>query len=132
MSERKLHSADTQGVKHTDYCFDMISAGAAAPTLGEGDAAGSYVTPGRTGVGVYTITSKDPFVAVVATGFQMELTTPAGNWNIIEGPVPTQNTNGSWTVTINTFVGTVATELPAAGLAHIRCWIRYRNSLTKP
>lgn len=110
-----------------EYVFDLVGNGAAAPQFAQGDthgaSTGSYMTIARTGVGVYTITTNDPFLSVVSTGFAPA--NMAANANIFETSLPTQNANNTWTFTISVFVGVTATELTAA--MHCRSYLALRN-----
>lgn len=127
----ELDSNNTRGV---EYCFTLQGAGAAAPTFLEGDtngaSAGIWTTIARTGVGIYTITTNDPFPGVTGYGFQFSSTALNLNANVVGSPNPTQNANNTWTFTINVAIGAVAHEL--ASTEQVSVWLRFRNGLTNP
>lgn len=129
----ELDSNNTRGV---EYCFTIQGNGAATPQFLEGDVnagangAGTYMTIARTGVGVYTIRTTDPFPGVTGFGFQFSSTVAQLNANVVVGPNPTQNADNTWTFTINVAIGAVAHELAAT--EQISCWLRFRNGLNNP
>lgn len=130
----ELDSNNTRGV---EYCFTIQGNGAATPQFLEGDVngggvngAGTYVTIARTGVGIYTLTTNDPFPGVTGYGFQFSSTALNLNANVVLSPNPTQNANNTWTFTINVAIGAVAHELAAT--EQLSCWLRFRNGLNNP
>lgn len=132
MANRAFHTAETQGVRHCDLAFAVsFPSVAGTPVLGEGDAAGAYVSASRVGAGQIQITTKDPFVAVVNASGQIQLATPAGQWNIMP-TTPVQNANNTWTITFTTFNGATATDIPAVAGNAVYFYLTFRNSLVKP
>lgn len=117
----------SQGVQHVGHALTILGAGAAVPTLSEGDPNGSYFTIARTGVGTYTLTTKDPFIALVAAKVQAIGLTYAS-----VGATPVKNANNTYTITIWNFAtpGGVAADVVAAVPLYI--YATFRNSSSLP
>ena len=126
MSNRSYHFRKTQGVIHVEYALTLLGAGAAAPTLGEGDPNGAFVTITRQGVGLYTLTTKDPFVALVSVHVQ------AVGVPLASVGLPVKNTNNTFSIPINVTAtsGGVAADLVAAVPLYVALCMR--NSTSKP
>jgi hypothetical protein len=135
---------DTQSNNHrpVEYVFSVTSltGAASAPTFLEGDgfnglnqvtntSSGTYLTVGRTGVGVYTFTTVDPYPGFINQGWQLAAATPVGQLTITAS-LPTQNANGTWTVTINVYSGATAHELAAGDILY--GYLRLRNGSNTP
>lgn len=131
MSGRTYRTLKTQGIEHVDYAFVILPQNTAAPKLSEGDPNGSFVTIARTGVGVYTITTADPFVAVVGWDISIMLATPAGQYCICWS-APVQNANNTWTMTFTIYNGASASDIAANANNRLSVWLRFRNSIGTP
>lgn len=118
----------TENRRRVDYCFRLAGQGAAAPTFLEGDtvgaSVGSYMTVTRTGVGVYVITTTDPFPGVYSYGFQSGVAATGTQLTMNVTP-PTQNANNTWSFTFSVFAAGVAHELAVND--EIGCWLAMRN-----
>jgi hypothetical protein len=84
----------------------------------------------RTGTGVYTFTTKDPFVALNNSDASVTLATPAGQWSAMLGAV--KNANGTFTFTLSIFSGAAAADIAANAASYISLWLRFRNSNLVP
>lgn len=128
------HSANTQCHSAVDLPVVLTGAGAAKPTLGEGDAAGAYFTITRGGTGDYTLTTKDKFLAVVAYDVTLAMGTPANTWTVMLY-TPSQNTDNTWSFRIKTQNNATYAAGTAADLTstmQLFVWLRFRNSAAKP
>lgn len=131
MGQRMLHDSLTQGQRHVDYELSFLPQGASAPILGEGDPKGTYVTLTRTGVGVFSLVTKDPYLAIVATSGSVSLATPAGQWSVCFG-VYTKNANNTWTLPLTLFNVGTATDIAANASNIVSLYIRFRNGTVLP
>ena len=127
MSNRSYHKQITQGVQHVGHMLTLLGAGAAVPTLSEGDTNGSFFTIARTGVGTYTLTTKDPFPALVGVVVQA-VGVPLASI----GSTPVKNANNTYTITItvNATSGGVAADLTANTPLYV--YMVFRNSSSLP
>jgi hypothetical protein len=138
MADRALHTSKTQGVEHVDLNFQLLPNGASAPTLGEGDAAGAYVTTlTHVATGKWSFTTSNPYVAAVAyTATPSIATPPTTQSNMWITAV--KNANNTFTFTIWYYVaGTltdIAQSLPTNGVggSSIIVELVMRNSNTLP
>ena len=133
MSERTYKVIETQGMRHVQYNFTLKGAGAAAMTFVEGDlpgkSTGTYCKIARTSAGLYTITTLDPFLAVVSTDWAYVPAVALSTYTISE-IVPIHNSDNTFTHTFTTFVSTVATDVPTTD--YVRIQLTYRNSTVLP
>lgn len=136
MADRSFHHAQVQGIRHVEYNFSVLYA-AGAPSFNEGDKVGalvgSYVSMVQTGAGVLTFTTVDKFPAVVRVTAGVGMAVPNGNSITVCGK-PTQNANGSWSFTVNTYVnaaGVHTATTPANGDLVNVCVV-LRNSTSLP
>ena len=128
---RLLNQAiNTQGRQHGYLPVCILPQGAGTPLLGEGDPAGSYYTLARTGAGVYTLTTKDPYKAILLVDLSFLLATAVSGWTA--AVVPLQNANNTWTLTITTYLSGTATDLAANPANIVCCDIRFRMSGSTP
>ena len=130
--DRHTQPLKTQGVQHVQFNFSFVGAGAAAPTLGEGDPNGTYIkTITRNSQGNYSFTTVDKFLAVVTTDGTYSAATVTTSWGVTFG-LPSQNSDGTWTFNFVTYVSNTgtATDIIASDLVSIQ--ITFRNSLVKP
>lgn len=102
-------------------------AGTGTPTLGEGDPNGQYFTPARTGVGTYTLTTKNPWPNTPIITGQVLQGTPAFNTDAIVSAI-TKNANNTWTISFTVFVGGVAADFANAAAGYVMFHIMFRNS----
>lgn len=116
MADREFRPLQTQGRKHVNLNFGVTLA-SGVPQFVEGDlageAAGSYLTLADTDTGVITVTTKDPYLAVVKLTGSRALATPTGNalWDF---GLPTQDsTTKKWSFTINTWTNAAGTHSAA-------------------
>jgi hypothetical protein len=124
-------TAKTQVRYPVDLSFIIIPNGAGTPTLGEGDPNATYIVGlTRTGTGVYTFTTRDPFVALNNSDASVTLAAPAGQWNAMLGAV--KNANGAFTFTVSIFNGAAAADIAANAASYISVWLRFRNSNLVP
>ena len=121
MADRSFHRPDTQGVRHVHLVFSVIYA-AGAPQFVEGDKAGalagSYVTLAQAGAGLMTVTTNNPYMAVVFAKANLAMATPNGNSLAPITGKPVANANGTFSVNISTAVnaaGTHTATTPANG-----------------
>lgn len=132
--ERGPSGAATQCHGAVDYTVSFAPQGTGAPLFVEGDTAGkstgSYGTVARTGVGVFTFKTSDPFAGLNQFGGEVVNNTP-GNWNLQWGPI-TQNADKTWTVTLTALLAGTATEIAANANSKICIWLRFRNSSVLP
>ena len=120
----------TQGRHHVYMPVDILHQGTGTPLLGEGDPAGSYYVLARTGVGTYTLTTKDPFKALLLVDISFLLATAVPGWS--SAVVPLQNANNTWTLTLTTYLSGTATDLAASPFNVVCCDIRFRASGSTP
>ena len=113
MADREFHRLETQGRRHVEYNFSVIYA-AGAPQFVEGDTAaaivGQYVSMVQTGAGILTVTTVNPFLAIVFAGATMRMVTPNGNSLAPICGTPVKNSNGTWSVSINSAVNSAGTH----------------------
>jgi hypothetical protein len=132
MASRGLYrnSPSTPGSNHIEIPFTLNPQGASAPTLGEGDPNGAFITTlTHSATGVLKFTTVDPYPGLVYASADVHLATPAGQWNADIGGA--QNANNTWTFTVSIFNGASAADIAAAaGVLFI--WLRFRNSNLKP
>lgn len=126
MSNRSYHRSLTQGVAHVRHTLTLLGAGAGVPTLGEGDPNGSFFTITRQGVGLYTLTTKDPFLACVGILVQAQGVPLAS----VGAPVKNANNTYSFPITLTATSGGVAVDLVAAVPLYVE--LTMRNSTSKP
>lgn len=125
------------------FSITSLAGGAVVPTFLEGDgfnstdvsaatATGTYLKLTYTGVGVYTVTTLDPFPGEPIITATLCMATPAFA-SVVVG-VPTQGTyNGvanAWRWTLNVFNGSGALELVAGDIINVVMAIR--NGLNTP
>jgi hypothetical protein len=134
MSGRTYRPRVCQGIEHVEYGFTVVGANASTPTMlaHGGDPNSSFVTLGRTGVGVYTIQTVDPFTSCVYAEAQPVINpATAKNWYVTEWPIIAQQANNTWLYTVNLFTsGGVALELTTA--MFMRFTLVFRNSIGDP
>lgn len=132
--ERGPAGAATQCHGVVDLTFTFAPQGTGAPLFVEGDSAGksagSHATIARTGVGAFTITTADPFLALNNFGGEVAPNTP-GNWNIQWG-ARTQNSNKTWTIAFTLLLAGTATDIAANAASIVCLWLRFRNSTVLP
>jgi hypothetical protein len=150
VTSREGHAELTNGIAHWNQPLTLVGAGAAAPTLGEGDPNGSYWnTPTRTSAGLYVVQTKEVFIAPVEYFVEVDEVTPTGIW-VVEKTSPlavasTKSSGSYWQFTFALFrcatanIGApvfAATDLtaPSTGVptAYARLRVRFRNSGVKP
>jgi hypothetical protein len=127
---RMLSFLKTNGQAWVAMALKFFPAGAGTPTQGEGDPNGAYFTIARTGTGVYTIKTKDPFSAIVTKQAAITMATPA-NWTVVWGP-STHNADGTWTMTFTTFNAGAAADLAANASNIVECFFLFRNTAVFP
>ena len=125
MSNRSYHKKVSQGVAHVDHTLTLLGAGAAVPTLSEGDKAGAFFTITRQGVGLYTLSTKDPFLAVVGI-FVQAVGVPLASVGL---PVKNANNTFSFPLTVTATSGGVAADLVAAVPLYVHIVMRNSTSL---
>ena len=136
MADRSFHKGETQGVRHVTYNATIyISSG--KPLFLEGDktasASGSYLSLTDTGTGQITVTTKDKFLASVACQVTVNKSTPSTNALVNTG-LPTQNSDGTWSVLIYTAAnsgGTISAADLSSGDTVSLTWV-LRNSQVLP
>ena len=130
MSSRLYHTSYAQNTVLVDYTMAFLPQGTGAPVLGEGDPNGTYLAVARTGVGLYTVTTKDPFPGVVAGSAAFSLATPNAtttysmNW--------AKNTNNTWTFTIQIYSAGAAADIAANAQNQVILYLSFRNSTVNP
>lgn len=137
MSNRDYQPLKTQGRGHVEFGLTLIGAGAAAPTLGEGDvsaAAPSYfnATVTRASQGQYTLVMLDPFLALVSVTGNYAAATITVPW-LVQFGLPTQSaTTYCWSIPISIYSTTsvVVTDIVASDKVFLK--IIGRNSLVLP
>lgn len=130
MASRSFYrNVNCQGNGYVFLPFTLQGNGTGAPSVGEGDAGNSYVTVAREDVGVYSVTTVDPYVAVVAAQATLTLDTPEAAGPVFD--VPSQNGDGTWTMNMYVFndAGS-ALELSATDGAFVTLVLR--NSSVTP
>ena len=130
MADRSFHSAQTQGVRHVDIPFVIVPNGSGTPTVGEGDTKQSYVTVARTGTGTFTITTKNPYTAIVYKDCQVSLATPSPLTLVCFG-LPTVAA-GIWTIPFTIFTSGSAADIAAVAGNQLEIWLRFRNTSVTP
>lgn len=131
MSQRIYHQGAVQVTAQVDYMVTFAPQGTAAPVLGEGDAGGTYIVLTRTGVGTYTVKTKDPFIAAVGYTGWVNLGTPAGQFAICFG-TPVHNADNTFTFPFTIFNGAAAQDVAAAAGNVVTLALTMRNSSVKP
>ena len=137
MADRQFHDMTCQGTRHVTYNV-AITLASGAPVFAQGDkiasASGAYLTLADTDTGVITVTTVDPFLAVVSCQATRSMATPTGNAIVTLG-LPTQDsTTKKWSVTINTWTNSAGTH-SAADIEDddlVNFTIVLRNSDLKP
>lgn len=133
MSSRNYHPAPLSNLtRAAAYSFVLQGAGAAAPTFVEGDVsgatAGTFATSARTGVGVYTLKTADPFPGLAGCNVQAMFNSPGAGFTAqIKA---SQNSDYTWTFTISVFNATAALELSASDQLSVE--LVFRNGLNQP
>lgn len=135
MADRSFHRPDTQGIRHVNLNFS-VKLVAGSPVFVEGDTAasiaGSYLTMVDTGTGVITVTTVNPYPGFVRVTGSRSMATPTGNAMLTFG-LATQNSNGTWTFTINTWTnaaGTItAADMVAGDIVNVDLVLRNSTSL---
>lgn len=138
MADRSFHRRECQGIRHVEYAV-RIRYAAGAPTFIEGDAPGttaligSYIKMVQTGTGVLTITTTNPFPGFVGMNYGWSLATPTGN-SIANQGKPSQNADGTWSITLNTYTNAGGTHSAATPLNgdELHVTIVLRNSTSTP
>jgi hypothetical protein len=131
MSSRIFRPGYSPGSKNIDMPLAFAPQGAGAPVQGEGDPKGSYLVVARTGVGTYTVTSKDIFAGFIYFSGGVSLGTPAGQWSVCGG-TPVHNANGTWTIPFTLFNVATATDIAAAAGNTVFLWLTFRDSSLLP
>lgn len=108
MANRTWQHARTQGFEHIYLPLTLLGAGAAAPTLSEGDPNGSYYSISRVAAGSYVLTTKDAFIAIVYKAIS-----PIAGYKAALGPA-TQNSTGTWSMPIFVIADSASVALGAA------------------
>jgi hypothetical protein len=129
MSNRLYNLSNTQGIAHVQHGLTIIGQGTSTPTLSEGDPKGVYFSVGRSGVGTYSLTTLDPFLAVVCVQLEIASATATNSWTVTCG-LPSQNANGTWSVGFCTFLAGVKTDVAANDF--IFALVVMRNSIEQP
>jgi hypothetical protein len=111
------------------FCF--FPQGTNPPVMGEGDAGSKYYTLTRTGVGVYTIRTKDPFLACVGFGASIQLNAPAST-SVITWGAQVKNADNTWTLTFTIFTSGAAADIAANANNIISIDAQWRNSTVLP
>jgi hypothetical protein len=114
MANRAFYTPQCQSHKAVILSVLLLgggSGGALSLANGNGDPNGTYFSTARTGTGVYTVTTKDAFPLALGVHASLVLNTAATNVFVVEGPLPTHNSNGTWTFTFNVFEGGSAADL---------------------
>lgn len=134
MADRDFHDPKTQGIRHVYMSLMLLGQGTnKAPILGEGDAKATFFTQpvhtGASGSGTFTLTTKDPYVAVVSFDILYVQGTAAASSTCFWG-VPVQNSNNTWTFTASLFPSGSAGDL--ASTDQLACQFVFRNSSVVP
>lgn len=136
MADRNFHKRQSQGIQHVELSA-RIKYASGAPQFVEGDTVGaitgSYLKMVQTGTGVLTITTTNPYPGFVGMQYGWSLATPTGN-SISNQGKPSQNSDGTWSITINTYTNAGGTHSAATPLNgdEIHVTIILRNSTVLP
>lgn len=127
----RLFKEDVQTPYKNLTLFPLVfqPAGTGAPTLGEGDPNSQYFTPARTGVGTYTLKTKNPWPNQPVITGQVLQGTPAFNTDAIVSAIA-KNADNTWTISFTVFVGGVAADFANAAAGYVMFHVSLRNSGT--
>lgn len=110
MANRNLYPSWSFGVERIYMSFELLGAGAAAPTLST-DAAQCVASVSRSGVGVYVVTFKDAWPKVVRKSAELDDTLNDGGYATC-GALANEGTSSPLQMTIYTRAAAgTATEL---------------------
>ncbi len=103
-----------------------------AMTFVEGDtlgtALGTFLTSARTGTGVYTFTTLDPFPGCISMNAKMNLASAAGTDTC--GIKGAQNADNTWTFTVSCFPAGSAADLGTTDYLSLN--LVFRNGINQP
>lgn len=116
MADREFKPLLTQGRGHvTINCSITLASG--APVFVEGDLAdddtGSYLTLADTGTGVITVTTANPYLAVVSVTGTRSMDTPSMDAGMVLGNPSQDATTKKWSFTVNTWANSAGTHSAA-------------------
>ena len=133
MSNRSYHTLHTQGVNHIWHDLKILPNGSGTPTIGEGDPNQSYFSIARAGTGAFTLTTKDPFVALVDCIGTVVAGTQAC-WTFSRGQA-TKNADNTFSIPFTIYNAGSAADLNAgtgAGTGSVDLIVVMRNSNVQP
>ena len=130
MADRAFRTPQTSGLNFVSFPLTLIGGGSGkAPTLGEGDLFGTFFSqPVFTSTGIFTLTTQDGYPGLVACTLGVMQATAAGTDTVVLGPIPAQNSNGTWTFTFNNFVSGSASDLLAGDRLYLNIVMRNSGS----
>lgn len=126
MADHQFHAPRTQGVSHIFAALKVLPNGTGTPTLGEGDPNAYYFSIARTGVGAFTLKTKDPYVALVSFQATVAAATQA-NWTVSRGSA-TKNADNTISIPFTIYDAGTATDLAALAGNNIDLLVTLRNS----